>query len=153
MFKSEETKKIEEFIDEFFKKMSFNVEIEQININDQVISVSVKTDMPQILIGENGQTLLEIQRLLKLILKKQVSDQFYLDIDINNYKKQKKEYLKEMAKAAADEVGLFKKEKELLPMPAFERRIIHTELSERNDVVSESIGEGKDRRVVIKPRL
>lgn len=145
-------KKIEEFINVFFQKTSFDIEIDWIKAEEQVVSVGIKTDMPQILIGEGGQTLSEIQRLLRLAMKKLFQDPFYLDLDINNYKKQKKEYLKELAKSAADEVALFKKEKELPPMPAFERRIIHTALSERSDVISESVGEGSDRRVVIKPR-
>jgi predicted RNA-binding protein Jag len=36
-------------------------------------------------------------------------------------------------------------------MNAFERRIIHAELSKRSDVKTESVGEGEERRVAIKP--
>ncbi len=57
-----------------------------------------------------------------------------------------------MANSAADEVALIKKEKWLPIMPAYERRIIHLELSLREDVVTESIGEEPERRVVVKPR-
>lgn len=152
MLEKENLKKAESLIRDFFEKTSFEVEIESFDEKDQVISVNIKTESPQILIGEGGQTLAEIQRLLKLILKKQIAEIFYLDVDINNYKKQKKEYLKEIAKSAADEVSLFKKEKVLPPMPPFERRVIHMALAERTDVVSESIGEGSERKVVIKPR-
>jgi len=37
-------------------------------------------------------------------------------------------------------------------MPQAERRIIHAALNERTDVVSESIWEDSDRRIVIKTR-
>ena len=51
----------------------------------------------------------------------------------------------------ADEVVLTKKEKILSPMPAYERRIIHLELAERKDVSTESIDQGLERKVVIRP--
>jgi len=38
-------------------------------------------------------------------------------------------------------------------MPAHERRIVHLELSERQDVVTDSLGQEPERRVVIRPKL
>ena len=37
-------------------------------------------------------------------------------------------------------------------MSSYERRIIHTELSQRSDIITESQGDGFDRHVVIKPK-
>jgi len=88
---------------------------------------------------------------LKVILRKKIKDQFYIDLDINDYKKKKIEYLKEMARSLADEVALLKKEKFLPPMSSYERRIIHLEIAERKDVTSQSFGEEPERKVVIKP--
>jgi len=118
----------------------------------EAININIRTDDPQILIGEHGQTLLEIQRLLKVILNKQIKKFFYLNLDINDYKKKKIEYLKSLAKDLADEVSLTKEEKILLPMSSYERRIIHIELAGRQDITTESQGEGLDRHIVIKPR-
>ena len=59
--------------------------------------------------------------------------------------------MKDLAKELADEVALTKKEKVLSPMPSYERRIIHLEISKREDVKTESIGEEPERRIVIKP--
>ena len=118
----------------------------------KTININIRTDDPQILIGEHGQTLLEIQRLLKIILNKQIKKFFYLNLDINDYKKKKIEYLKNLAKDLANEVSLTKEEKILLPMSSYERRIIHIELAGREDITTESQGEGIDRHIVIKPR-
>lgn len=137
---------------EFFEKTTFDVEVEFLPEKDNTYPIKIKTEDPQILIGAGGQTLTEIQHLLKAILKRKIDELFYIDIDVNDYKKKKNEYLKEVAKAAADEATLTKKEKALSPMPAHERRIIHLELAEREDVVTESIGQGPERRVVIKPK-
>ena len=147
---------IKKIIEEFFKKTGFEVIIESLSKKDKIITANLKIEEPQILIGENGQTLNEIQYLLKIILKKQIKDRleehFYFNIDINDYKKKKIERLKETALITADEVSLIKKEKELAPMPAYERRIIHLFLTERQDITTKSIGERDERRVVIRPK-
>jgi len=89
---------------------------------------------------------------LRMILNKSLQKVFYLNLDINDYKKKKVEYLKFLAKDSADEVSFSKEEKVLLPMSSYERRIIHTELSQRSDIITESQGDGFDRHVVIKPK-
>ncbi|HEX9722039.1 MAG TPA: R3H domain-containing nucleic acid-binding protein [Candidatus Paceibacterota bacterium] len=118
----------------------------------QTIHIQVRVEDPKLFIGEKGQTLFEIQHLVKLIIRKKLPDTalYYISLDMNDYKRNKEEYLQDLARTTADEVSLLKKAKELPPMPSGERRIIHAALGERTDVVSESIGEEPDRRVVIK---
>jgi spoIIIJ-associated protein len=148
----ENLSKIKELIGEFFKKTGLPVEVKVKEIQDTTIPVNIKTDDPQLLIGERGQTLQEMQNLLRMVLRKHLGreERFFVDLDINDYKKKKTEYLKEIARSAADEVYLSRKDKELPPMSAYERRVIHMALAGRSDVVTESAGEGPDRRVVIK---
>jgi spoIIIJ-associated protein len=144
----EEIKKITK---DFFGKTTFEIEIEFLPPQGLTLPINLKTDDPQILIGEKGQTLIELQYLLKIILKRKISEPFFLDLDIDGYKKKKNEYLKELAQSTADEVALTKKEKSLAPMPAYERRIIHLELADRQDIATESIGQETERKVIIKP--
>lgn len=151
MLNQDNLKIIKEVIEEFFKKADFEVEINFEPQKNLTIPVNLIAKEPQILIGEGGKTLLEIQHLLKAILKRKIGENLYLDLDINNYKKKKIEYLKELAKNLADEVALTKKEKVLSPMSAYERRIIHLELANRSDVTTESIGKEPERKVIIKP--
>jgi len=153
MISRADLKKMEKETEEFFKKMTFEVEINFLPQKDQTLPVNLKTEEPQILIGEGGETLLEIQHLLKTILRKKIEgeERFYLDLDINDYKKKKTAYLKEMAKESAEEVVLTKKEKILPPMSAYERRIIHMELADNPNIVTESIGEEPERSVAIRP--
>lgn len=142
---------IKKTIEEFFEKTTFKVVFDFFLKENNTIVVNIKAEEPQILIGDNGQTLNEIQYIIKAILKKKIKDFFYLDIDINDYKNKKEEYLKTMACLVADEVVLSKREKELTPMPSFERRIIHLFLSDRADIITESVGQKNERRVKIKP--
>lgn len=163
-----EINKIKEVAGEFFTKMTIEVPNMEVglslaekdsqdaenpdNKNKEVVNLDIKLDEPQILIGQQGQTLLEIQRLLRMVLNKRLQKVFYLNLDINGYKKQKMEYLEDIAKDLADQVALTRKEKVLSPMSAYERRIIHSVLSNRTDVATESRGEGFERCIVIKPR-
>lgn len=147
----EHLQQLEKIVKEFFKKTSFDVEAEVLSLEEKTIPIKIKTEEPKVLIGQNGQTLAEIQRLLKAILRRQIPEEFYIDLDINDYKTKKIEYLKETARDLADEVSLNRKEKMLVSMPAYERRIIHLELAERKDVTTESMGQEPDRYVVIRP--
>lgn len=146
-------KKGEEIIREFFKKMGLEEEpkITPPQRAEKTFFVKIEAEEPKILIGEQGKTLSLLQHLLKTILRRQIPEELYVDIDVNRYKEKKIRYLKELARSVANEVSLSKKEKMLDPMPAYERRIIHLELAERSDVTTESIGKEPDRRVVIKP--
>ena len=84
------SEKIKEIIREFFDKTGLTLEsIEIKSPQDLTIPINLKIEEPQILIGEGGQTLFEVQRLLKMILQKKIASEarFYIDIDINDYKK------------------------------------------------------------------
>ena len=150
--KNKEEQKVQSIIRDFFEKTSFEISIKIGQKENNSLPVLIELEEPQALIGEGGKTLLSIQHLLNKILRKEFKDEpiFYIDLDINDYKKKKNSFLKELARSSADEVALSKKEKELRPMPAYERRIIHLELKDREDVQTESIGQGLERRVIIK---
>jgi len=142
---------IRQITKEFFQKTNFDVDIEFLSQKDLIVPINLKTDEPKILIGEKGQTLVEIQRLLKAISRRKINQEFYIDLDINDYKKKKIEYLKELAKSIADDVVLLKQEKELPSMSAYERRVIHMELAGREDIMTDSVGREPERKVVIRP--
>jgi len=72
-------------------------------------------------------------------------------VDINNYRKERERLIVELAKAAAQKAVTNKQEVQLPAMNAFERRLVHTELSMRPDVKTESTGEGRERSVIVKP--
>ena len=156
MIDQNDIQKIKEVVATFFQKATVpTLSIEALELESEgndVVDLNVKLTEPQVLIGEKGQTLFETQRLLKIILNKKLGKIFYLNLDINDYKKKKAEYLKEIAKDLANEVSTTKQEKVLVPMSAYERKIIHAELSQRQDVVTESHGDSFERHIVIKPK-
>ena len=153
MLNKEQLQIIEQEVRRLLEKLGMAVDIkvaQEEGLEEPAVQVALRVEEPKMIIGERGQTLFELQHILKLMLRKKITDPFYLSLDVNEYKKNKEEYLRDLAQTTADEVILLKKPKELPPMSSSERRVIHMALSRRSDVVSESVGEGIDRRVVIK---
>ena len=138
-------------IEKFFDKTTFRLDVDISYKEDSTVYINVNSDEPQILIGERGETLADIQRLLKMIVKKITPDRVYVDLDINNYKKRRMDNLKDLARQTADKVVLVNQEKSLFAMSPYERRVIHLELAKRLDIATESVGNDPNRRIVIKP--
>ena len=91
----------------------------------------------------------DFERVLNLIAKKQNLENIF--VDVNGYRKRRENLIIELAQAAARKVLTTKAEVELPAMNAYERRLVHTELSSRPDVKTESVGEKKERRIIVKP--
>jgi spoIIIJ-associated protein len=154
MINQEELENIKKAVEEFFRMAGYSVE-QEMNQGEEsgqeVLSINIKTSDAQTLIGKQGLVLSDIQLILRKAIKKKTGREIYLNLDIDNYKRNKEDYLKGLAWNMADEVASTGREKELPLLSPFDRRVVHMELAERKDVVAESIGEGEERRIVIKP--
>ena len=73
-------------------------------------------------------------------------------IDIEDYRKHREETLVSIANRAASRVAKYKRPVSLDPMPAYERRIIHSTLQSNRNVVTESQGIEPNRCVIVKTR-
>lgn len=152
--------KIKKVTFEFMEQMGFSpsaIEVQEIQEGEsgedkQAVGIELDLDDPKILIGQGGQTLAALQRLLRIVLNKQLGQFFYVNLDINEYKAKKAGYLKQLAQELAQEVSLTGHPKVLSPMPSYERRILHQELERLGTVISESQGGETDRHIVVKPK-
>lgn len=150
MIDQENLEKIKEISQDFFQKIDDEVQVAVKALDDRSVQIDLIIEKPQMLIGNRGTILMEIQHLLKAILKRRIDEDFYIDLDINDYKKKKNEYIRQLSESSAEEVALSKREKILPSMLAYERRIVHLALADRQDIATESIGEGQQRRVIIR---
>lgn len=158
MINPNEAENIKKIVGEFMEKMGespLNIFVIPLNEGEETAIESVDVDIevsePQMLIGQRGQTLFDIQRILRAIMSRNLKKFLYVNLDINSHKKKKAEYLKNLANRIADEVLFVGEERILPPMENYERRIVHMALSERKDVKTESRGEKDERRVIISP--
>ena len=104
------------------------------------------------LIGRRGENLRSLQFILNLMVNKQLRRRLRVQLDVDGYRSRREELLRGMAQRFAHRVRTTRESMQLETMPPNERRIIHMELAEDPDVMTESTGEGDSRRVVIKPR-
>ncbi len=153
MITQEELGVIKATVEEFLAKMTvIGFTLQATSPASDAVDLRIDLAEPQFLIGQDGKTLLDLQRLLKIVLHKKLGKVFYVKLDINEYNTKKTEHVKKMASQAADQVSLTGISKTLPPMSSYERRIVHAELAGRSDVTTESQGEGESRSVVIMPR-
>lgn len=148
---------IENIIKEFFLKAGSEAEIKKIYIEKEgetdSLIINIKTKEANIFIGKQGIVLSDIQLLLRKMIKKKTEKDYFLNLDIDDYKKYKEDYLRELAQNTANEAIRDKEKKELYLPSSFDRRIIHLELAKRIDIKIESIGERENRRIVIEPLI
>ncbi len=91
----------------------------------------------------------DLDHLVRLIAKKLDVGTFF--VDVNNYRKERERIIVDLAKAAARKALAGKAPVHLPAMNAYERRLVHVELSIHPEVKTESLGEGRERCVIIKP--
>src|SRR3989344_1131952 len=117
-------------------------------------TVNIQLDLPAaesgILIGYHAETLASLQYILSLILHQKTGDWRRLILNINNYRQNREETLKDMAHNAADRARLTGQEVAMPYLASFERRLIHLNLAEEKDIETVSVGEGRDRRLIIR---
>ncbi|MBC7234898.1 MAG: Jag N-terminal domain-containing protein [Chloroflexi bacterium] len=104
------------------------------------------------LIGRRGETLRDLQFILRLILSRRLGVWPNVVVDVEGYKARRTEALRSLARRMADQVRQTGRMVVLEPMPAHERRIVHLALRGDKDVYTESIGEDDKRKVQIIPR-
>ncbi len=104
------------------------------------------------LIGRKGERLSALQHLVNLMLSKEMGAWTRVLVDVEDYRGRRERQLRELAERAAARVAETGKMLQLEPMPALERRWIHLTLRDDPNVVTQSIGEEPNRRVVLVPR-
>ena len=137
------------FIENYSKLMNIEVQYE-INEIDGIYNVTLVSQNNPILIGREGKTLEALQLLIRQAIKKQTGYNIKVNVDISGYKNKKLKRLEYEVKKIAYEVQKTKIDASLDPMNSYERRRIHTLISTIPNLETESIGEGKERHIVIK---
>jgi spoIIIJ-associated protein len=117
---------------------------------DEVIELDIpSTHLNGFLIGRNGENMRSIQFLVSSALKNQGFEYTRVNVDVAEYKKQRADRLAQKAEDWVKKVKDTGEPMELDPMNAADRRVIH-KLAAEWSLISESVGEGRDRRIVLK---
>jgi len=142
---------IKENIIEITKLMGLTVNLE-VRRRDDNITIKLFSDHNAVLIGKNGYTVEALQTIIRQIIHNETKEYIGIVLDVENYKEKRVKNLEYLAKKVAREVAKTKVEAKLDSMNSYERRIVHSILSEDKYVYTESTGEEPNRCVVIKPK-
>jgi len=125
----------------------------EVSRTDKTFTVDISSNDSSLLIGKYGVNLESFQFILAVRIKTITGEEdFEIFVDIDGWRRQKEDKLKNMALSMADEVARSGKPESLFNLKASERRVIHTALTDHPKVQTISEGEGLDRYLVIKPK-
>ena len=139
------------YLENILKDLGIEIKMEMRSKEDVgEIHYHITSEENALLIVREGRTLKSLQFLLRNYLNMYTNDLLIVNLDIGNYNHNRKKQLEIIATKTAKEVARTKIEVKLDPMNAYERRIIHAKLAEWRDVMTESVGEGEERSIIIK---
>lgn len=142
---------VKETINEVLKVLTIEGEIDSA-IEDETVSVSLETQDTGIVIGYHGEVLESLEVVLSACVSKKLGRFLRVSLEIGEYKKNRTDWLENLAKSSKEKVLSEQTEVSLPGLKSWERRIVHLLLQKDSEVVSESVGEGRERTLVIKPR-
>lgn len=143
------SEKLTSLFTKFVKNAELDVQIESIKVEKFVVVLNITGKDARYLIGEKGIALNATECLLNSI---KAFRGYRIQIDSNNYKEKREETLRNIARKKAEKVLKTKSNCKLSPMSARERKIIHEEISNYENLKTESYGEEPKRFLVIKYR-
>lgn len=118
--------------------------------DDEVIQLNVpSTHLNGFLIGQHGDTMRSLQYLVSTVLKNAGYTFNRVNVDVADYKKQRADRLSHTAEEWVKRVRDSGEPMDLQPMNAADRRTVH-QLAAEYGLTSDSVGEGRDRHIVLK---
>lgn len=112
-------------------------------------SFQIESPDGALLVGRGGEVVQSLNYLLKKMAEHEGGEANFF-VDINGFKKKQIDELEQHAKMLAERARALKYDVEMPPMTAYERLVVHTTLQSESHIKTESIGEGHERRLVIK---
>lgn len=139
------------YVEDLLSFFGLNVDVYATSADDEVIEINIpSTHLNGFLIGQRGENMRAIQFLTSSALKNNDFEMTRVSVDVADYKKQRAERLTGKAEEWVKTVKDSGEAMDLRPMNAADRRIVH-KLAADHGLTSESVGEGRDRHIVLKP--
>lgn len=105
-----------------------------------------------LLIGRRGETIASLQFITSILLREELGEGTRVVVNVGDWKEKQEDYLKNLATETAQRAKESGEAQPLYNLTPAQRRVVHLELSENSDVVTESTGEGDERYLIVKPK-
>jgi spoIIIJ-associated protein len=154
--KPENVEILKKIIEETLEKMTFadfSLGVrEETGPDGENIIFNISSRESDLLIGQYGANLRSLQHVLRAMARKKTDERLNFSVDVNDYRRGKIESIIDLTQSLARQAIADGRPVVMRPMGAYERRIVHMELAKNDQVKTESMGEGEERKVVIKPK-
>lgn len=151
-----EIKIIKEITEKLLKLLDIDGDfeiLEQKENKEESVEIVLNTKDTGAVIGYHGDTLEGLQLILSLCVARNLGRFVRISVDVGDYKKNRTDFLKTLAVETKERVLAEGKEMAIPELKSWERRIVHLFLEEDGEVMSESQGEGRDRVLVVRPKI
>lgn len=138
------------FINELIAKMQLNVESE-VTVDEDTCRIDLSGEDTAQVIGYRGETLDAIQYLALLVATRKAPTEKKLVVDAENYRIKRVDTLGRLAVRTAEKAIKYNKVIKLEPMNPFERRAVHSALTDYPGVTTKSEGDEPRRYVLVVP--
>jgi len=118
---------------------------------DNKITFHLDTEKQGLLIGKHGKVLNALQYLAQVFIHRVADNKLSVVVNIGDYREKRQAILERLAKRTADKAKQTGRPVFLEPMPAFERKQIHSVLSKDEEVNTYSEGDEPYRYLVVEP--
>lgn len=137
-------------LEDILATMQVPAEVKESMEGTSEIRLQVYGENLGLLIGKGGKILSSLSLIVHTAVNKNRIPKIPVYVDVQDYRRKKEEKLVEIAQNVADKVARSGRDFAMDAMSPRERRIIHVALKEDVRIITESVGEGENRRVVIK---
>ena len=143
---------IKETTDNLLSQLGVEGTVEVTLGDEDIAEVILETPESGMIIGYHGEVLESMQLILSLMVSRKIGRFVRISLEVGDYKKNRSEYLERLAVQTKERVLEEGRPHTLSSLKSWERRVVHLLLQNDEEVVSESMGEGRDRVLVVKPR-
>ena len=147
---------VQKSVQELLQLMAIEATVTLEMDESQIVKVAIDGDDLGILIGYHGETLSALQTVVGLMMNRDITEEgaerYKVVVNIGDYRERQREALEALARRSAERVRFTRKALVLPSMSSYDRRIVHLALEQEQDIMSESQGEGRERRLVVKVR-
>jgi spoIIIJ-associated protein len=124
-----------------------------INLEGEQWRININSEQNELLVGYRGETIKSIQHVTRVLVHKAFpNDRTHFLIDVGEYKKSREHIINgKISTIAQREVLEGGKTVILLGLSSYERLIIHKLIAETSGIETQSVGEGDERNLIIRP--
>ncbi len=139
----------EKFLSELVDDLGLRLEVSA-EMTDEGCILNLDGEDSHFAHADNGELLDAFETLLFQMYGRELDREHRFVVDADGYRRTRKKELQAMARFAGDQVRKNEKPFTFGALNSTERRIIHTTLQAEEDLISESVGDGRDRRLQVR---